>query len=418
MKEFQKWVQVPPKGWNSWDNYGASVREGEVIRNANYLAKYLKKFGYEYIVVDIQWYEPTASSSQYHDFAPLVMDKYSRLMPDPKRFPSAKNGQGFKKLADYVHHLGLKFGIHMMRGIPRQAVYQNSKIKDSNCYARDIALNNICPWNSDMYGVDVTKAAGQKYYDSVMKLYASWGVDFIKCDDIAYSKSIDDSYKKEIISLRKAIDRTNRPMILSLSPGPSPVKNASFFLQKANMWRITDDFWDQWELLLEMFERANHWSPISRSGNWPDCDMLPVGYIGERSNDGARLTNFTHAEQRSMMTLWSIMQSPLMIGAELPKLDQWTFNLLTNPYFLELDNNGVEKEQIFRDDQLIVWVSKTKTHLFYAFFNIAEKEINVNLSDYNIMHSNYYLDIWNDEKIENAERLIIPSHDVRCLKVK
>src|SRR5699024_9462869 len=141
----------------------------------------------------------------------------SRVIPATNRFPSAENGVGFKALGEYIHSLGLKFGIHIMRGIPRQAVHQNTAIKGTEKRARDIAMNNICPWNSDMYGVNVDIPEGQLYYDSLMDLYASWGVDFIKVDDIANSTLYGGAHTKEIAAIRKAIDRTGRPMVLSLS---------------------------------------------------------------------------------------------------------------------------------------------------------------------------------------------------------
>ncbi len=112
-------AHTPPMGWNSWDCYGAAVREEEVRGNAQYMAEHLKEYGWEYVVVDIQWYESGAVSSQYRPFVPLEMDSFSRLIPAVNRFPSAADGRGFQALAEYVHSLGLKFGIHMMRGISR-----------------------------------------------------------------------------------------------------------------------------------------------------------------------------------------------------------------------------------------------------------------------------------------------------------
>lgn len=414
MKNFKKWAPIPPKGWNSWDNYGASVRENEVISNAKFLKNNLSRFGYNYVIVDIQWYEPTANSSQYHDFAPLLMDKYARLIPDPVRFPSAQGSVGFKNLANEIHKMGLKFGIHMMRGIPRQAVYANTFIKDTNKTARDIALNNICPWNSDMFGVNVDLPEGQQYYNSVMNLYASWGVDFIKCDDIAYSKYMEDSYIKEIKALRKAIDQTNRKIVLSLSPGPAPIKHADFFQNNSNMWRITDDFWDDWSLLLEMFDRTAEWSQYSSLGNWPDCDMLPVGKIGTRSNGGARLTKFSHDEQRTMMTLWCIMKSPLIIGSELSKLDDWTLQLLTNKDLLELDNEGITHGRIFRNKELIIWGSSTQNNLYYACFNISDKLIT--LTNEVMSWSDNAYDVFENKVIDQTDILNIQPHGVKLIK--
>lgn len=416
MKDFRNFAPVPPKGWNSWDAYGAAVTEEDVKRNADYLSAHLKKYGYEYVVVDIQWYEPTADSFVYHDFTPLVMDKYARLMPDPKRFPSAKDDAGFKPLADYVHHLGLKFGIHIMRGIPRQAVYQDVPIKGTNKTARDIAANNICPWNSDMFGVNVDMPEGQAYYNSLMDLYASWGVDFIKCDDIAYSKHLRDTHKKEVHALRKAIDQTGRDIILSLSPGPSPVKNASFFQQNANMWRITDDFWDKWDLLLNMFDRTDQWSPISRKGNWPDCDMLPVGQLTMRPKSQSRRTNFTLAEERTMLTLWCMVQSPLIIGSELPDLDQETLSILTKPFLLEMDNEGIDKKQLYRDDKVVIWSSKTEEHEYLAVFNISDNDTKIDEQIKKEYHlSNDLVDLWSQEKLNDNFK--INKHDVALFRL-
>lgn len=423
MMDFRKFATVPPKGWNSWDSYGASVREEEIKQNAEYMSEHLKEFGWEYLTVDIQWYEPTANSSKYHDFAHLVMDKYARLMTDEKRFPSAKNGMGFKPLADYIHGLGLKFGIHIMRGIPRQAVYEGLPVKGTDKTAKDIALNNICPWNSDMYGVDVDSPEGQAYYDSLIELYASWGVDFIKCDDIANSVIYKGTHKKEVEALRKAIDKSERDMVLSLSPGPAPLDNGSFLQQNANMWRITDDFWDDWSLLLNMFDRAERWSGLSRSGNWPDCDMLPLGHIGIRSVDGPggdRQTRFTKAEQKTMMSLWSMMQSPLIMGGELTDLDEWTKSLLTNIELLNMDNNIFEKYQTYRDSEKIVWYGRSDKHEYYAIFNISDVSIelsNEEIDELNVPNSGY--DIWQEKQINllNAKSVEIDTHDVFLLKV-
>ncbi|AFS01025.1 glycoside hydrolase family 27 protein [Lentilactobacillus buchneri] len=406
---------VPPKGWNSWDGYGASVREEEVRKNAEYMSKHLKQFGWEYIVVDIQWYEPTANSSRYHDFYPLVMDNYSRLLPDPGRFPSVSGGRGFKPLADYVHSLGLKFGIHIMRGIPRQAVHQATAIKGSDKSAREIARNNICPWNSDMYGVNMDIPEGQIYYNSLMDLYASWGVDFVKCDDIANSQLYDKTHKNEVVALRKAIAQTGRQIVLSLSPGPAPIKNGSFFQRNANMWRITNDFWDEWPLLYNMFDRAEEWAPISRPGNWPDCDMLPLGHIGIRSVDGPggnRQTRFTHAEQRTMMSLWSLMQSPLIMGGELTDLDDWTKSLLTNSTLLKMDNSISEKFELTRTDQMIVWYARSDHHVYYGIFNISSKPIMVSQAQLKqIGIENDARDVWHNSQLVGST-VTIGSHDV------
>ena len=220
-------------------------REDEVRANAEYMAANLKQYGWEYVVVDIQWYEPRPSD-QYNAHAPLVMDEYSRLLPAVNRFPTAAGGRGFKPLGDYIHSLGLKFGIHILRGIPRQAVAQNTMILGTNYTAAGIAdTTSVCDWNTDMYGVDPAKPGAQEYYNSLFQLYAEWGVDYVKVDDIARP------YRRgEIELIHKAIKNSGREMVLSLSPGPAPLAEGEHVAMHANLWRMTDDFWDRWIIYL------------------------------------------------------------------------------------------------------------------------------------------------------------------------
>ncbi len=156
---FQKWALTPPMGWNSWDCFGPTVTEDEVKANAEYMASHLKQYGWEYIIVDIRWYVENDKSHGYNQKdAIIVMDEYGRLMPAINRFPSAFGGKGFKPLADYIHSKGLKFGIHLMRGIPKLAVEKNTPVLDSNVTAKDIYnTNQLCRWLGDMFTVDATK---------------------------------------------------------------------------------------------------------------------------------------------------------------------------------------------------------------------------------------------------------------------
>jgi len=315
---------------------------------------------------------------------PLMTDEYSRLIPAVNRFPSAEGGKGFRPLSDYVHSLGLKFGIHIMRGIPRQAVHANTPIKNSAVTARDIAHpNSICPWNTDMYGIDASKEGAQAYYNSLFELYAEWGVDFIKVDDIAASR-LYDAHLPEIELIHNAIKHCGRPIVLSLSPGPAPLEHADFFEKHANMWRMTDDFWDLWDLLLDMFDRCEKWQGRTGAGHWPDCDMLPLGHIGIRSVDGGgadRWTRFTRDEQVTMMTLWSIFRSPLFFGGELRDIDEWTNSLLTNRDILDMHQNSTGAKQVSREDNRVVWSAEGDAGTRYvALFNTGETELEVTVT--------------------------------------
>lgn len=374
---------TPPMGWNSWDCYGASVQEDEVRGNAEYMARHMKAYGWEYVVVDIQWYEPEANSSQYRPFVPLEMDAYSRLIPAANRFPSSAGGKGFKPLAEYVHGLGLKFGIHIMRGIPRQAVHAGTPILGTTVSARDIAhTNSICPWNTDMYGVDATKEGAQAYYDSLFQMYAEWGVDYVKVDDIAASR-LYGYHLEEVELIRRAIDNCGRDMVLSLSPGPAPLEQSEHLVRHANLWRMTDDYWDHWHLLRDMFERCEKWAPYVGPGHWPDCDMLPLGHLGIRSVDGGgdRFTRFTRAEQLTMMTLWCIFRSPLMFGGELRDNDEWTLSLLTNEEVLHLHRYGTGGRLVKSEGELRVWTAQDeKGQTYMALFNLGEDSLDVCLN--------------------------------------
>src|SRR5579872_3075264 len=256
-RDFRRLAPTPPMGWNSWDGFGPTITEDAARANADIMARQLLPFGYDIFTIDIQWYEPGANGYEYRKGAELSMDPWGRLTPAPNRFPSAVQGAGFKPLADHVHGLGLKFGIHIMRGVPRQAADRNLPIRGTAWRAGDIADRvNVCPWNTDMYGVDMRKPGAQAYYDSLFEMYARWGVDFIKADDMSrpYERNA-----AEIHAVRHAIDRCGRPMILSLSPGETPLTSARDVQKNANMWRISDDFWDTWPLLLEQFDRLKNW---------------------------------------------------------------------------------------------------------------------------------------------------------------
>lgn len=421
----------PPMGWNSWDCYGASVNEEILLGNARYMAENLRDYGWRYVVCDIQWYEGTADSHEYHKFAELEMDEYSRLVPAVSRFPSAADGKGFEPIATQIHEMGLKFGIHIMRGIPRQAVHRNTPILGTDKTARDIAIpNSICLWNTDMYGVDASVEGAQAYYDSIFKLYADWGVDYVKVDDIARidcGPEAPGAGFSEIALIKKAIENCGRPMVLSLSPGPARVEQKAFLLENANMWRMTDDFWDRWDHLYGMFERCHAWEGVGRKDHWPDCDMLPIGHIcvcNDEDGDSGHYCHFTRDEQKILMTLWCIFRSPLMIGAEMRDNDGFTLSLLTNKRLLDMHRNGRKPRQVSRKKDVVIWKSSTKAGKIYAaFFNISEKKKKAvfRFDDFDIrsLKSVSGVDIWTGKtiRIRNKMSIELDPHTVCCYEI-
>jgi alpha-galactosidase len=353
-------VRTPPLGWNSYDAYGSQVTEAQFLANADYLHRKMQPYGWQYAVVDYRWYDPAAATARDagDPGEVLAMDAYGRLLPAPNRFPSAVNGQGFKSLADKAHALGLKFGIHIMRGIPRNAVQANLPIEGSTYKAADAAnTGDTCGWCPDMYGVRGGTPAGQAYYDSLFRLYASWGLDFVKMDDTSAPYHTD-----EIEAVRNAIDKCGRTIVYSLSPGETPLSQAAHVAAHANMWRVSGDFWDGWNALDHEFTLGANWQPYAAPGHWPDGDMLPIGHIslGGRPVGADRRTNFTHTEQMTLLSLWSLLPSPLMVGANLPDNDPWTLALLTNPEVLAVnqDNLGASGRPIFQTDDQAVWSKK------------------------------------------------------------
>ena len=363
---FHSWAATPPMGWNSWDCFGAGVNQEQALANADYIDKHLKSHGWNIVTIDIQWYEPQAHTDQYRKGATLEMDANGRLLPAPNRFPMTRDSRSFKPIADYLHQRGLKFGLHLLRGIPRQAVVRNVPILGADVHAADIAdTNSICRWNDDMYGVDMSKPGAQAYYDSVFALLASWEIDLVKVDDLSRPY-----HTAEIEAIRKAIDKTGRPIIFSTSPGETPLDQGEHVQSHANMWRVSDDFWDSWPALYEQFARLHNWEPYRGPGHWPDADMLPVGQI--RTWDSRRAwTHFTQDEQITLMTLWCIARSPLILGANLPKNDDFTLSLLTNDEVLAVNQKSKNNRQVMNRNGQIVWIAETRDSddKYVAIFN-------------------------------------------------
>jgi alpha-galactosidase len=354
-REFYTWAPTPPMGWNSWDCFGPTVTEQEVKANADYMSAHLKEHGWEYIVVDIRWYVENDKSHGYNQKDAIMnIDEFGRFQPAVNRFPSSADGKGFKPLADYIHGKGLKFGIHIMRGIPKPAVEKNTKIKGSSATAKDIySADSLCSWLGDMYTVNADKDGAQEYYNSLFELYASWGVDFIKIDDLSRPY-----HQDEISMIREAIHKCGRPIVLSTSPGETPIEKAEHISANANMWRIIDDFWDNWPQLNEHFDLFEKWIPFMGPGHWPDGDMLPLGKIGIRAERGDnRMSRLTPDEQQTMMSLFAIARSPLMFGGNLPDNDEATLDLLSNDEVLNILKNSTNNHQVLNKDGLRIWVA-------------------------------------------------------------
>lgn len=401
----------PAMGWNSWNSFATTINEAQARETAAIMQAKLLPFGYDVFTIDIQWYEPGASSYTYSDTPQPTLDGYGRLLPAPNRFPSSAGGKGFAPLAADVHAMGLRFGIHLMRGIPRLAVERNLPILGTRYRAKDIAdTTSICPWNPDMYGVDMARPGAQAYYDSVFALYAGWGVDFVKMDDMSRPY---DAHAPEIEAAHAAIQHSGRPIVLSLSPGETPVARADHVRRHAQMWRISDDFWDEWPMLEAQFTRLENWHAVDTSGGWPDADMLPLGRLAL----GARATKFTPDEQRTLMTLWAIARSPLIMGGDLRHLDAATLALLTNRAVLAVNQASRDNRPHFVADGTRIWSARPAegTGAYVALFNTTAKpmEVGISLSMLGLPASVTATDLWSGQTIGRASHRFarpIPPH--------
>jgi alpha-galactosidase len=352
----------PPMGWNSWDGYGTTINEGQFKANAKWIAENLKASGWEYAVIDMEWFVTNPTPEGNSKSSKYALDANGRYIPAENRFPSSAGGKGFKPLGDFVHSLGLKFGIHILRGIPKKAVEVNASIAGSTYHAGDAAdAGETCPWNPDNFGADSSKPAAQAYYDSIASLYAGWGVDLIKADCISSHPYRGD----EIRMLSEAIRKTGRPIVLSLSPGAAPLEKLDEMRKYAQLWRISDDVWDIWHSdapypqgLGDQFANLLKWAGKSQLGGWPDADMLPLGYLGPAPGWGKpRQARLSHHEQQMLMTLWAIFPSPLMVGGDLTAADAWTKSLLTNADVIAMNQHSTNNHPAIATDKLVVWVA-------------------------------------------------------------
>ncbi len=416
-------------GWNSWDCFGMDITEDQVKATADFMAEHLKHFGWEYIVLDMGWnYGEGLNTSNFRrENPPQCIDSYGRLVPNIKKFPSSANENGLKALADYVHNKGLKIGIHIMRGIPWQAVEKNTAIRGSKYRAQDIATEaDACGWFHGLVTVDMTKPGSQEYYNSLIDMYAEWGVDYIKADDM-----LNKYHKEEIEAVSSAIKKSGRPIVLSLSAGPVSVIRIDQLRQNANLWRISGDMWDDWSYLVESLELCRQWQNYVLPDHWPDCDILPLGKLRINGTDGLlakkigkspeetidEYSRFTDDEKHTLLTLWSIFRSPLMIGGNLLELDELTLKLLTNREILAVNQKSSNNREISLRDSISIWTADNKENgmKYIAVMNISNttRTIVLPLENSGVTKKLKVRDLWNKTEIgktENVYSVTIPPH--------
>ena len=388
---------TPPMGWNSYDSYGVYLHEKAAYANLEVMAKKLKPYGYKYFVIDNGWFGEYAlqvgtlfpAEKHAHD---VHINAYGHFLPSHVYFPN-----GLKPIAERCHALGLKFGVHLMRGIPRKAYQLNLPIKGTPYTARDVAntdLQENCTWCTYCYGVDMTKPGAQAWYDGLIQHIADMGIDFIKYDDIV-------PHPAEVEAVAKAIRKTGRPIVLSLSPGGKVDPHAIAAFKMANMLRVTSDVWDDQRSIEKCFVAWRKWQGLEHPGFWIDMDMIPVGQLQLMSPAGhtqqpqsshdialagkgtTRWCQLTKPQMQTFITMRALAASPLMLGGDLPTLDAFTYDLITNSEVLACDQNGVMGSLVYDKGGLETWRADkqgTTGAGWIGVFNRTDQEIGLELT--------------------------------------
>ncbi len=372
---------IPVMGYNTFDSYGWSVTEKEFKDDVVFIDKELKQFGYKYMCLDFMWSTPGRDSrdnpDQDENFSPWrYMDRYGRLIPAPDRFKESIKGNSLKYLADFIHDRGMKFGIHVMCGVPRQAVAAKSVIKGTDITCDKIVDLNapFCTWNNEMYPIDFSKVGSEEYVESLIELYTSWEVDLIKIDDLSFP------YRKESVeAYGEAIRKSEREIVFSTSPGATPLDSGEHVSQWANMWRISPDFWDDWSALRLQIDTFLDWQKYKKGDAIPDGDMVPVAAL---SNYGPwpspRYSNFTYEEKRTLLSVWSIMNSPIILGGDLKQIDKPTIDLLQNPAITTIDKFARNVKLVEKSESLYVIeaeISENPNLKVKVYVNISENVV-------------------------------------------
>jgi alpha-galactosidase len=414
VQEYDNYAPSPPMGWNSFDAFITSINEEQYRANVDYIAEHLKPYGYQYAVIDAGWYQKAISDGKVE----YLCDEHGRPIPHPHLFPSAANGAGFTPLADYVHGKGLKFGVHLMRGMSLLNLNKGYKVKGTDYLLDDVVnLNSKCPWSLHVTaGVKVDHPGSQAWYNSLFELLAEWGVDFVKYDDVASPLHLE-----ELIMIRKAIELCGREIVLSLSPGDfTQVSDAPHYSKYSAMWRISSDFWDKWSSLYRNFNLLAQWNENFPERGWPDGDMLPIGYLTVLDNP--RLTKFTTPELHSLMSLWCFARSPLILSCDLSRNTGEMLSIQTNRELININQHGEGNKVMYHDENYHVWYAKYKKKAYVALFNISDESrtIQYPLSELNLKARKTF-DVWTKETNEltgNQINVTIEPHDCRVLRLE
>jgi alpha-galactosidase len=299
---------TPPMGWNTWNKFACNVSDELVRGMADAIVKSgMKDAGYQYVVIDDCWQ--------------VSRDAAGNIVADPQRFP-----HGIKALADYVHSLGLKFGIYSDAGA-------------LTCQKRPAGL-------------------GHEYQDAIM--YASWGVDYLKYDWCNTLPGQD--ARSSYANIRQALDASGRPIVLSICEWGTAKPWLWGQEVGGNLWRTTGDIQDRFagqqkwgdgsccsNGMLDIVDQQVGIGSYAGPGHWNDPDMLEVGNGG-----------MTTTEYRSHFSLWAILAAPLIAGNDLRSMTSEIRDILTNKEVIAVDQDplGREGRRVAKNGDLDIWAKQ------------------------------------------------------------
>jgi hypothetical protein len=410
---------TPAMGWSSWsfirhDPTAAAIEAQAFAMKRSGLAR----VGFQYVNVDDFWYD--CPGSQGPD-----VDSYGRWVTNAAEFPPSGSTNGIAVVANYVHHLGLKFGLYVTPGISEQAVAENTPIEGTPYTADEIAEPSVSENNyncSGMVGIDYSKPGAQAFIDSWADEFASWGVDYLKLDGVG-SFDIPD-----VAAWSQALRQTGRPIHLELSNSLN-IADAATWAQYSNGWRTGGDIecygcetgassypLTDWASVASRFDQVAAWQPYGHPGAFNDYDSLE---IGNGSNDG-----LTPDERQTQMSLWALASSPLILGTDLTSLDPTDLSYLTNRAVLSVDQDSIDASRIVNDpDEQVFAKTERSGDVVAGLFNTggASQVVSTTAATLGLPASGAYrLDnLWTHHVSEAGATIAadVPSHGVALLRI-
>ncbi|MGG3468421.1 glycoside hydrolase family 27 protein [Neobacillus pocheonensis] len=401
---YNKLAQRPFMGWSSWSSIRKQPTEEKMKAAADIMAAKFKSHGYQYVNLD-DYYQLDWTTK---------VDKYGRWVVDPKKFP-----HGMKALGDYIHKKGLKFGLYVTLGIPKGAIDQNTPIEGTTYHAKDIvdlSKGQKVSFNFDnMYTIDFSKPGAQEYIDSWAKLFASYGIDYLKIDGVRNQDIAD------IEAWAKALKKTGRPIHVELSNNLD-IKHISSWRLLSNGWRTDHDVeaygtltHTNWKKVSRRFDDVAEWQFHAGPGGWNDLDSLNVA---NGSKDG-----LTEEEKRSYVSLWAIAASHFVIGSDLTKLDTYGISLLTNDEIIGANQSGIPGKRLFKTANTQVFYQKLPDGSYnIGLFNtgVSPQDVSVKWADLDIEGTAEVHDMWSHQDLGSMDSGFttqLSSHDSRMIHV-